>query len=433
MGFVARSTLTFAVALAAVAAASWAAGASGEVLAATLGTGAAALLFVAWRARRVAAVHRALADGLLSYAERDYSLRLGVRRRDELGEAARRFNRLGERLRAEHNDVYQKEMLLETVLQSAPMAIVLADEAGRVVLSNRDARALFAEGRRLEGQAFESLLPGAPAELQAALRGGRDGLCTAERAGEVETWHVAHRFFHIDTQRHHLYLIEPLTRPIARQEVETWKKVIRVISHELNNSLAPISSMMHSARLILRNPAHAHRLEGVFDTVEERTHHLRTFLEGYARFARLPRPIPQAEPWGPFLARVQVMAPFALEGDPPEAPGWFDRAQMEQVLLNLLKNATEAGSPPDEVRVRLDPLPGGAVRLSVLDRGRGMSDEVLGKALLPFYSTKQTGTGLGLPLCREIIDAHGGRLRLEARDGGGTAVVCTLPGAPAPA
>jgi signal transduction histidine kinase len=129
------------------------------------------------------------------------------------------------------------------------------------------------------------------------------------------------------------------------------------------------------------------------------------------------------------LAGAQALHSFRIEGVPPSEPGWFDRAQLQQVLINLLKNAHEAGSPPEEVLVRVRTHEGG-VRIEVLDRGHGMTEDVRRQAVLPFYSTKKTGGGIGLALSREIIDAHGGRLTLSARDGGGTVVDVWLPDHP---
>jgi len=111
----------------------------------------------------------------------------------------------------------------------------------------------------------------------------------------------------------------------------------------------------------------------------------------------------------------------------PEAPGWFDRAQLEQVLINLLKNAHEAGGDAAEVEIEVT-LRGNDQRIQVRDRGGGMSEPVLANALLPFYSTKRSGSGLGLALAREIVEAHGGRIAMANRDGGGLSVVLTLPG-----
>jgi signal transduction histidine kinase len=100
---------------------------------------------------------------------------------------------------------------------------------------------------------------------------------------------------------------------------------------------------------------------------------------------------------------------------------------MQQALINLLKNAKEASDGGDGIEVRVDRLPDGVVRVQVLDRGRGMNEEVMRRALLPFYSTKPAGSGVGLPLCREIVEAHGGSWRIQSRSGGGTVVSFWLP------
>jgi signal transduction histidine kinase len=223
-------------------------------------------------------------------------------------------------------------------------------------------------------------------------------------------------------------MLKHLTPELRRQEVDVWKKAIRTMSHEINNSLAPIASLARSARHILDSPEHLDRLGQALDVIDERSTHLREFLESYARFARLPSPAKQEVEWSAFLADLRGLFPFILEGEPPARPAFFDRGQIQQVLINLLKNAQEAGSSPEEIRLTVEPLADGGVRVKVKDRGTGMTDDVMRKALLPFYTSKPTGSGLGLPLCREIVESHGGHLRLERREGRGTTVVFWLPG-----
>lgn len=398
-----------------------------DSIAVTIGAALGVAVVLGWLCLRpVNALLRAVSDGLLSFRERDLGLKLAVDAGGPFGEIQDRFNALAEALRTEHNELYQHEILFSTVIEAAPLALLIHDEAQTVVLANGAARDLFSEGRRLEGQRFDQLLPTCPSEFCEAIKNSEDVIFSLDHRGETETFHLSKRYFEINTQQHTLLMLRPMTRELVRQEIEVWKKTIRVISHELNNSLAPISSLVHSARLIADKPEHTHRLGQVFSTIEERVGHLTEFLEGYARFARLPKPKKETVEWAPFLGRLRPLFPFALPAQIPSRRATFDPTQLEQVLINLLKNAVESGSPTEGIALEIVEEDGGFL-LRVIDRGQGMTDEVLRKALLPFYTTKATGSGLGLPLAREIIEGHGGHLALQRREGGGIAVSLWLP------
>jgi nitrogen fixation/metabolism regulation signal transduction histidine kinase len=370
---------------------------------------------------------RALRDGVQGFRDHDFSLHLTVDRKDELGELVELYNAVGDVLRDERSAILQREMLLSSVFELTPMAIILTNAADRIVFANRSAREMFAVKGRLEGLVFGQILAECPPVLREALESGRDSLFSLERSGEEEVYHVARRAFELNGQRHDLTLVKRLTPELRRQEVDVWKRAIRTLSHEINNSLAPIASLARSVRHMAGNPEHAGRLDAALDVIDERSTHLKEFLEGYARFARLPAPVPREVDWNLFLGELRQLFPFRLIGDPPRRPARFDPGQMQQALINLLKNAQESGSPPEEIRLAVEDLGEGGVRFRVLDRGSGMSDDVLRKALLPFYTSKPGGSGLGLPLCREIVEGHGGHLRIERREGGGTEVVCWLP------
>jgi two-component system, NtrC family, nitrogen regulation sensor histidine kinase NtrY len=390
----------------------------------------AAVPLAIWSARRwagpVGRLLQALNDGFTSLRDGDFSISLATGRRDELGALVGNYNAVGDVLRRERQDLFQRELLLDTVIQSTPLALVLTNAAGHVIYSNTVARQMFGQGAKLEGLVFDTLVDETPASLQEAVRGGRDTLFSLEGAdGEQEVLHLSQRRFVLNGRDHRLYLFKRLTRELTRQEVATWKKVIRVISHELNNSLAPISSLAHSGRRIAQDPDPA-RLDSIFATIEERAAHLKAFLEGYAQFAKLPAPRLQGVPWEPFIASLRQTVAFSGPASVPEHNGWFDPAQVQQVLINLLKNAHESGSAPADVELAVAD-DGRMLRLQVLDRGGGMSETVLNNALLPFYSTKRSGTGLGLSLCREIAEAHGGRISLANRPEGGLAVSVWLP------
>jgi signal transduction histidine kinase len=297
-----------------------------------------------------------------------------------------------------------------------------------VVFSNLAARKLLHSGWKLEGQRFDDLMSAAPVEMREAMQRGGDSLFAIgnEEADEEEqVYHLSRRHFRLNGRRHELLLLRLLTNELRRQEVQTWKKVIRVISHELNNSLAPVASLAHSGAELVRR-GRSERLEEIFGTIEERARHLEGFIRGYARFAKLPQPLLNTVDWTHFLSGLQRQIGFELESSTEGMSSRIDQAQMEQALLNLLKNAHEAGGEGASVSVKLTRLPEW-LRIEVLDRGSGMNEAVLQNALVPFYSTKRNGTGLGLALTREIVEAHGGRLSMHNREGGGLCVAIQLP------
>jgi two-component system, NtrC family, nitrogen regulation sensor histidine kinase NtrY len=368
---------------------------------------------------------RALEGAVASYRDGDFSFSIAADRGDELGELIRMHNELGQTLREQRQHLVQRELLLDTVVQHTPVALVLSNEAGRVAYANIAARHLFNEGRSLNGLDFNELLANAPPALRRAVESGEDALLSVEMDGSEETFHLSQRVFRLQGRPHRLQSFRRMTRELSRQEVATWKRVIRVISHELNNSLAPISSLAHSGAELARR-GDLERLPGVFSSIGERVRHLHSFISGYASFAKLPAPRPQPIAWRAFLEGLALHCRFRLASPVPDQPGWFDTAQIEQVLINLIKNAHESGSAGDEVTLSLTVV-GRDLRIEVADHGPGMSDTVLAQALLPFYSTKRSGTGLGLALAREIAEAHGGRIALANREEGGLRVTLQLP------
>ena len=371
------------------------------------------------------ALFRALAGTVASYRDGDFSFGITWGKYSDLVELVGAHNALGDALRDQRVALVQRELLLDTIVQNTPVAMVLLDESARIVLGNLAARKLLGEGRRLEGRAFESILASAPLPFREAFARDGDGIFSVGDEDNEDIYHLSRRGFRLNGRRHELVLLRQLTAELRRQEVQTWKKVIRVISHELNNSLAPIASLAHSSAELLRR-GQLDRLPNALSTIEERARHLEGFIRDYARFAKLPAPRLEPIAWGRMLAQLRSQVEFAWDGHYADGIVHVDLAQIEQTLLNLIKNAHESGSPSDAVELTLRRLPD-QWRIDILDRGCGMSEAVLAQALLPFYSTKRNGTGLGLALCRDIVEAHGGRISLQNRDGGGLAVGLNLP------
>jgi nitrogen fixation/metabolism regulation signal transduction histidine kinase len=367
---------------------------------------------------------RSLEGAVSSYRDGDFSMSIASNRRDELGALIRMHNVLGATLREQRQHLTERELLLDTVVQNSPVALLLADPNGNVVYANIAARHMFNEGRNPAGLDIEELLASAPAPLREAFATEGDRLFGVEMEGSEEIFHLAQRGFRLQGRPHRLYLVRRMTRELSRQEVATWKKVIRTISHELNNSLAPITSLAHSGAELVRRDDRE-RLLAVLGTIGERARHLHGFIAGYAEFAKLPAPRMQVLDLPEFLDKLALHTRFRIVGHvPPQA--CFDAVQLEHVLLNLIKNAHEAGSAEADVELEAQRL-GAQLRIEVRDRGAGMSKAVLESALLPFYSTKRSGSGLGLALAREIVEAHGGRIALANREEGGLRVTLTIP------
>jgi nitrogen fixation/metabolism regulation signal transduction histidine kinase len=313
-----------------------------------------------------------------------------------------------------------------------PDALMLFTDDGVIRYANPAARDLFFDGENPEEQNFFGIIRQAPPPLREALLGESDRLFSVEIDGQNETYHLTRRSFEIADEICTLLLVKHLTLEVRRREVDVLKKVVRVMSHEVNNSLAPVQSLVHSARLIAAHPEQKDKLAKVFDTIEERAKHLHSFIGGYAGMARLPKPQPRPVEWQPLFDHVRALYPDVKLPTAPEKPGWFDPVQIEQVLINLLKNASESGCDVKDIELTATIEPDGATRFEVLDRGPGFSSEALANAILPFYTTKEKGSGVGLALCREVIDAHGGGLSVGNREGGGAQVRVLLPGKRAP-
>jgi two-component system nitrogen regulation sensor histidine kinase NtrY len=317
--------------------------------------------------------------------------------------------------------------MLQLILDATPTAMLVVSETGHIAFTNAAARRLFFDGRQAQGENFLQLLGGVSAPLREALLADEDQIFTFEEEGQRETYHLARSHLDLDGQPHTLISVRNMTSEVSRQEIAVLKRTLRVIGHELANSLAPASSLLHSARQMLDRPELRPRLDTALSTVEERLGQLQGFVGGLAKLGKLPRPSKRDVAWAGFLDGLRPLWPGVRIGPPPPAPGWFDAGQIQQVLINLVKNAHEAGGPADGVALEVVTPPDGGVEVTVCDRGQGMNDVVMSQALVPSFTTKPTGSGMGLPLCHEIVDAHDGRLRLARRQGGGMAVSFWLP------
>lgn len=385
------------------------------------------LLFVAikWFLAPIGEIVSALETGVSAMKDNDFSITIDSRNLDEMEIIVQLYNDLCEVLRTERSALMQRELLLDKIVQSTPVAMILTNTADQVVYSNSAARILL-QKPRLEGEKLAELVRAIPAEMRLATLAKRDGLFTEMVRGETVVYSLNCQGFLLQNQPHHLYLYKNLSSEISRSEIALWKQVIRLISHELNNSLAPISSLTSSAKKILKQQENLDMLPDMLDTIERRAQRLFEFTRQYARLARLPAARKQAVRIDEFLRDIEKICDVKVSSDVQAETVSMDSAQIEQVLINVLKNAKESGSTEEEINLRVRQC-GDEIQFEVTDRGDGLGGEQLSHAMLPFYTTKKSGTGIGLPLCNEIITGHGGRLRIANRKGGGVQVLFDIP------
>lgn len=396
-----------------------------QALFAAFGIVVLSLLFTRYFLRDIREGLSALELGLLNLKDGEYATTLSYQNKDELGKLCELYNDTALKLRSEKHWLYQRELLLDKVTQSSPEVLLLVNDQQQVIFSNIAARRFFNCPTGIDGELIDNLLNTAPRGAEAAISDRKEGLFTlAVDDNEPQTWHLSTGSFTLNNQAHTLFILKQMTRELNRQEVAVWKKVIRVISHELNNSLGPISSMLHSGKILSENLEEA-RLARVFSTIDERIKHLSDFVQGYGKFAKLPEPKIQANDWNNLLSELASQWKFVDLSEPDQTID-ADPMQLEQLLINLLKNAHESGSKPEDVSILLEQRSTDHC-ITVMDKGKGMSDTVMASALIPFYSTKASGSGLGLALCREITDAHHGQIALHNRDEGGLIVKVVLP------
>jgi two-component system, NtrC family, nitrogen regulation sensor histidine kinase NtrY len=329
----------------------------------------------------------------------------------------------------------ERQQLLQAIVDAVPVAITLLDEYGRIVFANAGARELFFDNEAPEGKNFLKMLASVPAPLRSALLADSDHVFSYETGGESDTYHLAKRQLTVGSQSHSLLIVRHMTVEFARQENAVLRKAIRVIHHEFANSLTPVISLLRSVRSKLGKPDTTAKLEQMLTVIEDRVLHLNAFLTGFAVLGRLPKPRRQDVRWSEFLAQLRPLLAGEHEiaiSAAPEGAGYFDPAQLQQVVINLVKNAREAGSPEQEIALEVVDAAEGGQHLRVLDRGTGMSTEVLENAMVPSFTTRQNGSGMGLSLCREIVDAHRGHLRIARRQGGGMQISLWLPPRNAP-
>lgn len=380
---------------------------------------AAAWLGCAFAVReRVVFPLQTLSNLLGALREGDFSVRgRSPRPDDALGEVMREVNTLGSTLREQRLGAMEATMLLRTVMREIDVAIFAFDEHTRLRLVNRAGERLLASPtERLLGQTAEEL------QLEACLDGPEQQTIQKVFPGGAGRWGVRRTGIYERGLPLALVVISDLTKALSEQELQAWQRLVRVLGHELNNSLAPIKSIAGSlVSIISRDPLASDWREDMvrgLNVITSRSESLSRFIGAYARLAKLPRP--QLQPLDVsacvdravrFETRLRVQiaagASITIQGDPD---------QLEQVLINLLRNAADASLSVNHDGVSIGWQRDGAMlEIWIADEGPGLSSTA--NLFVPFFTTKPGGSGIGLVLSRQIAEGHGGALTLENRPG----------------
>lgn len=393
-------------------------------LAIAVGSGSIALAIRA----RVMRPLQTLANLTASLRERDYAIRGRPARNDDaLGLAMQELSALADQLRAERWQDEEASAGLARVVESLDAAVFAVDDAGVIQLANRTAERLVGK-RPLDGLVAKDvglapLLVDTPRTIELgelALPGGRG------------TWEVRPSEVRLSGMPHRLIVMTDVQHALRAEERQAWQRLVRVLGHEINNSLGPISSIAETLRTGLTRPKRPSDfdddLQRGLEVIERRAAALARFMQSYARLVRLPPPKVTRVDVGTWIDRtvaLETRIKVANGGGPAIAiPG--DPDQLDQMLINLMANAVEASNETGG-NVRVSWLATDAsVIVTIEDEGHGVADTA--NLFVPFFTTKPQGSGIGLVLARQIVEAHGGTLVVRNRKTGrGAEAVITLP------
>jgi two-component system nitrogen regulation sensor histidine kinase NtrY len=368
---------------------------------------------------RVVLPLQTLSNLLAALGEGDFSIRArGARGGDPLGEVMIEVNALVETLRHQRLDALEATTLLRKVMAEIDVAVFTFDEDHELTFVNR-------AGARLLGQPAERLLGRRADELDLGdyLSGEAPRVINTAFPGGVGRWEIRRSQFRQGGRPHALLVLSDLSQPLREEERQAWQRLIRVIGHEMNNSLAPIKSIAGSlATIVEREPPPADWRDDVqrgLGVIASRSEALSRFMSAYARLAKLPPPKLVPLDVATFVDRVVTLEKAHHIGVAagPRLTIQADGDQLEQLLINLIRNAVDAvRETGGGVTVGWQRLPGSyppAMELWVEDEGPGLSNT--GNLFVPFFTTKPGGSGIGLVLSRQIAEAHGGSLVLENR------------------
>lgn len=367
--------------------------------------------------------------------EEDYAFRArGERANDALGELAREINALADMLQEQRVGALEAAALLRRVVVAMDAPVLGFDPAGVLRLVNPAAERLFGlSSVKSTGSSAAAL------GLSSLFAEEDEGVVVLEKDNRSVRWMVHRSTFRQRGVPHTLLLLSDVSAALREEERQAWQRLIRVLGHEINNSLAPIKSIAGSlrARALAQGIDEGADLEHGLRIIEGRAESLHRFVQAYRQLAQLPPPKLAAVPLRPLVERtlaLETRLAVKLRGG-PDVTVRIDADQIEQLLINLVRNGVEAaqvsregrnGATPLEPRVELNwQISSSHIAIAIEDNGLGITNS--SNLFVPFYTTKTGGSGVGLALARQIAEAHGGSVTLVNRPQGGCRATILLP------
>ncbi|HSB03543.1 MAG TPA: ATP-binding protein [Thermodesulfobacteriota bacterium] len=389
-----------------------------------------------------------LAEATSRIATGDLNFRIPMKAADEIGMLVRSFNQMTEDLQVSRLELEQRKKYMEIILKNVAAGVISTDEKGMITTINTSAEQMLGIrgeeviGKRLFEILAQAYLPQIEEELLAELRSSQkesiQRQVTVNLKGKSQTLLINLTNLKDEEGKSIgvVALFDDLTQMIKAQRVAAWREVARRIAHEIKNPLTPIQ--LSAQRLRKRYLEKLQEDGAVFDectrTIVNQVGELKNLVNEFSNFARLPASNPTPNHLNEIVKETLVLFQDArkevrFEFNPQDLPVFnIDREQMKRVLINLIKNSLAAVGREGEIRIRTSYDPRlQIVRLEVSDNGRGIPDEDKGKLFEPYYSTKKSGTGLGLTIVNTIVADHNGYIRVRDNLPSGTTFLIELP------